>query len=89
MENNIQFNDEQQSQNPRFLYSRLQVSTDKPGVVNFLIKHKVAKGERTANFILLGVTVLFLILSVFFFTYDGTDEKKVINQSLDPFNMPN
>jgi hypothetical protein len=91
MNSNIEFNEEQQAPNPRFLYSKFQASTEKPGVVNFLINHKIVKDERGANSILMGITVLFIVLSVFLFMYGNGSFSgvKPDNVSVDPFNRLN
>jgi len=91
MANGIEFNDEQQNQNARFLYSRLQVSGDKPGVVNFLINHKIVKDEKGANLVLVGVTILFFALSVVLFMYasGSFDKKKTIGLPADLVNALN
>jgi hypothetical protein len=84
MNGNIEFGDEQQASNPRFLYSRLQVSAEKPGVVNFLINHKIVKSENGANVFLISLTLLFLATSVLFFMYGSGffDGKKKDGQSI-------
>ncbi len=69
MNGNIEFNDEQKTQNSRFLYSKFQASADKPGVVNFLINRKIVKNENGANVFLMGVTILFFSLSIVLFMY--------------------
>jgi hypothetical protein len=92
MVNGIEFNDEQQNQNPRFLYSRLQVSPDKPGVVNYLINHKIVKNENGANLFLVGITILFFALSIVLFMYASGSFDKTVKSSVDsrdPFNRLN
>ncbi len=80
----IEFDNGEFSQSPHILYSRFQASSDKPKVVNWLLKTRIAKTENQANYILLGVFIILMIASIFLFVFalksndqSNTREEKV------------
>lgn len=47
-------------------HSQLESATRKPAMVKFLMDKHIAKDETVANFILLGIAILFISAALFF-----------------------
>ena len=59
----VEFNDEQ-NQN-RVLYGRFAQSNQAPKLVTWLLKIGIAKNESQANYILIGIAVISVILAIY------------------------
>ena len=82
---NLEFNDNIHSPESKnsFLYSRLQKSADRPTLVNVLMKKGFAKSESSANFVLLLISIIFLMaaFALIYFNFFYTAPRPVGQES--------
>ena len=67
----VEFNEEQ-NQN-RVLYGRFAQSSQAPKLVTWLLKIGIAKNETQANYILIGVAVVSIVLAIYITLSKETD----------------
>ncbi len=58
---NLQFDE----QHGPVMYSRFERTAEPPKIIRFLVDHNLAKNEKHAGFILLGVVVVSIIVSFY------------------------
>jgi hypothetical protein len=78
----IDFEADDQGARNNVLYSKFQSSSQKPRIVDFLIRKGIAKTESQANVILLATIVVLIVVSIFLFRYNSYQNQPITPEQL-------
>ena len=65
-------NDLQFDEDHNLLYARVESSSKTPKLVQFVVNTGIAKDEKTAMYVLVGVAVLIIIVTILLFATSGS-----------------
>ncbi len=82
----VEFEDKYSGNRGSILYSRFERTEKKPGMVEWLLKKNIAKSESQANFILL-ILVAVLILLTFYLIFFSHNPTRGIPKNLNIVNI--